>query len=160
MTWWDLFSRVRSRPRYRVAHFQLSRHLRLSWLTDQKVSMLLCKYKIHYTSCSFFSTKTTYACPGVYIRGPSGVNLSILVPAQLLPRPSPSMHFRWRIRDERSKTRSDHVARNASAVNFLPIYAKVPWTDASITEKCSLMCWNTLNASNTFSLLVLRREFS
>ena len=150
MTWWDPFSRVRSRPRYRVAQFQLSRHLRLSWLTDQKVSTLLCKYKIHHTSCSHFSTKTTYACPGVYIRGPSGVNLPILVPARLLPRPSRSMYF-----GDVSETRSDHVTGNASAVNFLPIYAKVPWTDASITEKCSLMCWNTLNPSNTFSLSYL-----
>ena len=33
------------------------------------------KYKIHYIPCGRFSTKTTYACPGVYIRGPSGVNL-------------------------------------------------------------------------------------
>ena len=155
MTWWDPFSRVRSRQCYRVAQFQLSRHLRLSWLTDQKVSMILCKYKIHCTSCSHFSTKTTYACPGFYIRGPSGVNLPILVPARLLPWPSQSMHF-----GDVSETRSDHVTGNASAVNFLPIYAKVPWTDASITEKCSLMCWNTLNPSNTISLLVLRRKFS
>ena len=130
------------------------------WQIKRLVPSLQCKYKIHHTPCGHFSIKTTSVCPSVYIMDPNGVNLPILVPVRLLPRPFSVNAFWWRIRDERSDTRSDHVTRNAWAVTFLPIHEKVPWTDASITEKCSFLCWNALNPSDTCSLLVCHRKLS
>ena len=78
------------------------------WQIKRLVPFLQCEYKIHHTPCGHFSTKSTYVCPGVYISGPSGVNLSTASSQALSVNA-----FRRRIRDEGSKTRSDHVTRNA-----------------------------------------------
>ena len=112
------------------------------WQIKRLVPFLQCKYKIHQTPCGHFSTKNTYVCPGVHFMDPSGVNLPILVPVRLLPRPPRSMHF-----GDVSETNGQTLARTTwpetrRPLPFFhdPIYEKVSWTDASITEKCSLTC--------------------
>ena len=59
------------------------------WQIKRLVPFLQCEYKIHHTPCGHFSTKSTYVCPGVYIRRPNRV----LTSTRLLPRPSRSTYL-------------------------------------------------------------------